>query len=634
VIGVLDTIASLALVLVAAVTVAATLRIGGRACFALAVLVFAAADIVACSTALSPIHALTRVGMFLAQVVLAAAGLAVWLRAGRPRPPRFAPASWRPQFGGAALAAVIVAGLAMLVQFYILSHVAPSNWDSMAYHLSRAAYWLQYHSVGQFPGASVNQRSSPPDAEILLAWTMLVSGTDRWVGIVQWLSLCGLAIAIYGGARFVRLPAAGAAFAAALFVLLPQPMLQSTSTQNDLVVSLFIAAAALFMVRGLRDGRRAELAVAAVALGLAIGTKGTSFIALPALGLFAVGAVVAWRPRRALVLWGLGLALAGVVVFGSYNYILNEVNLGDPFGGVEQLAGIDRAATPVAPPVTSGATTPAAPPTYPFRNLIEDEWTLVDSPGTVIPWLGPIVQRAGLDLFGNATGNAFPFTVDTSVDEDTSGFGLVGFLVMPLLLLLAVLGRRVPLPQRFVGAGALLYLLLVGIELPYNPWLGRLMIPAFAIGAPLFGRLILRPALAGLVLGLAVLSGIPAALQNQQAPVLVAPGAPNVFDWTRTEQMTVVRPDMAPVIDEVNQMVGMHARIGMAAGGNSWDYPFFGAHRTRYLVRFLYPQEATAAVMRRDHLVATVFLDVGEPSRSLHPIELGTGDRWLVWTPA
>jgi hypothetical protein len=97
--------------------------------------------------------------------------------------------------------------------------------------------------------------------------------------------------------------------------------------------------------------------------------------------------------------------------------------------------------------------------------------------------------------------------------------------------------------------------------------------------------------------------------------------------------MTVIRPDMAPVIDEVNQMVSMHARIGMVATGDSWDYPFFGAHRTRYLVRFLYSWQATVAVMRRDHLVATVYLDVGEPSPSLHPIELGTGDRWLVWTP-
>ena len=42
--------------------------------------------------------------------------------------------------------------------------VLSNNWDSMAYHLSRAAYWLQEGSLAHYSGASVRQIANPPNA--------------------------------------------------------------------------------------------------------------------------------------------------------------------------------------------------------------------------------------------------------------------------------------------------------------------------------------------------------------------------------------------------------------------------------------------------------------------------------------
>ncbi|HVW19108.1 MAG TPA: hypothetical protein VHB30_12755, partial [Solirubrobacteraceae bacterium] len=140
--AVIATALGVALVAVAAIGGAALLRIRGRAWFALAALVLGAGDVVLCSTLVSLFHGLTRPGILLALLVVAAAVAAAWLRAGRPH------AAWTGRIGlparpwelrGVGLAAVVLAALALLVNLYLLMRVAPSNWDSMTYHLSRAA---------------------------------------------------------------------------------------------------------------------------------------------------------------------------------------------------------------------------------------------------------------------------------------------------------------------------------------------------------------------------------------------------------------------------------------------------------------------------------------------------------------
>ena len=60
------------------------------------------------------------------------------------------------------------------------------------------------------------------------------------------------------------------------------------TTQNDLVVAALAAAAAFFVL----GPTRSDVALAGLALGLALGTKPTAALALPALALLALAAGV------------------------------------------------------------------------------------------------------------------------------------------------------------------------------------------------------------------------------------------------------------------------------------------------------------------------------------------------------
>ena len=93
------------------------------------------------------------------------------------------------------------------------------------------------------------------------------------------------------------------------------------TTQNDLVVAALAATAAFFVL-----GRtRADVALAGLALGLALGTKLTVALALPALALLALAAGGARR-----LAWAAGATAAAPLLVGSYGYALNLIHTGSP----------------------------------------------------------------------------------------------------------------------------------------------------------------------------------------------------------------------------------------------------------------------------------------------------------------
>jgi len=327
-VGTLVLAAAMAAVAVSAALIASCLRLGSPIGFLLAVPVVASLEIVAVSLLLSTGHWLTRGWLLVAIVVVLLAALVSWLGLGRPSPP----------VGRAAVAALhealrdpivaLLAGLAAVSQLYLLAvslTVPQSLPDTMLYHLPRAALWRQQHAVAHVadvPELAVNV--FPPVAEIETAATMILSGGDRYVGLVQLLALVLACVAITGVARRLGFDRRSAVFAALAFSTFTVVMLQTSTALNDLVVASLLMACAYFAL----GSTRMELVLAALALALALGTKLTSVFALPALALV----VLSGQPRRR---WP-ALALSGVagLAAGSFWLFVNVHETGRFDGGV------------------------------------------------------------------------------------------------------------------------------------------------------------------------------------------------------------------------------------------------------------------------------------------------------------
>src|SRR5262249_13449970 len=149
----------------------------------------------------------------------------------------------------------------------------PNNWDSMTYHLTRAVEWLQRGGIQYIPDATTERINAlQPGSELLILWTFAFLHGDTVAALPQLLAQLACLVAVYAIARGIGFRRAPSAFAALMTATLTEIALQSVTTQNDLTAASFVAAAAALIV-----GRsRPEVALAALAVGLALGTKLTA----------------------------------------------------------------------------------------------------------------------------------------------------------------------------------------------------------------------------------------------------------------------------------------------------------------------------------------------------------------------
>ena len=479
---------------------------------------------------------------------------------------RLSPQGW----ALAALATVL--GAAVLLELVLAIAVAPNNFDSMTYHLSRAAYWLQFHTIEQFPGATVRQGTFPPNAEILTGWTMLLTKGDRFTQVIQWAAMLGAALSVYCWARVLAWERQAAVFAALVFATVPQVVMQSTSTQNDLVVTAFLLVGALFLYRGIADQRRGELVVGAIALALAVGTKTTALFMLPGIALLALAAS-GWR-LRPLVLPA-ALVLGGVALLGSFIYVDNLTH-GYLFGSVDTELRTRSAGEAIG-------------------NLVDVTATLRDTGGYQAGWLAEISS---------------PFSA--AVSEDRSAYGPIGILIVLPLVLWFALVRSERADRRWLAVASLSYLVLFGLVYKENDFVARLLMPFIGFGAPLVAALWRREMLAGAVGLLAVLAMVPALLSSQNKPIVTAQGIPSIFDRSRQSQQTITNPDMDAALTNLKPLLPGVERIAVAGSEDTWDYPYFGRDLEREVMR-VDPRSVTRATFEEQNAPLIVWADNGEP---------------------
>ncbi|MGZ4248217.1 MAG: hypothetical protein ACXVUE_07915 [Solirubrobacteraceae bacterium] len=273
---------------------------------------------------------LGTVGWFeLAPIVAAcaaAAGASMLLTRATSRPQSRTPG----QVVGVASAAVAVAVTVALAAEWtgptLQSYdVGIRTFDSVWYHLPWAASFAQTGHIAPLRFTDIEYLTAfyPATAEMLHGLGIVLLRHDTLSPGINliWAILALLAAWCVGRAR-----GAGAAATAGAALVLATPMMrasQAGSAANDIVGIFFLlASVGLFLSS---EGRTPALVLAAVAAGLAVGTK-LSMVA-PALA-FAVG-VIAVAPRggrgRTAAIWFGALLLAG-----GYWYVRNLIAVGNP----------------------------------------------------------------------------------------------------------------------------------------------------------------------------------------------------------------------------------------------------------------------------------------------------------------
>jgi 4-amino-4-deoxy-L-arabinose transferase-like glycosyltransferase len=555
-----------------AVLAAATLRLRGSS-FAIGAYLVGWAVVVGLGETLSLLDAVGRTGYVAGDAAVLVAAAAIWHVRGRPLPalPRPRLSALRAHLGLAALGAVVAA--AVVYEAVLVVSTPPNNYDSLTYHLTRVVAWLQQGHVGYFDAATARANAFPPNAELGILYTVALLGRDTLAALPQLLAEVAVLVCVYGAGRRLGFGRPSATFAALLTATLSEFALESVTTQNDLVVAAFVIAAVYFVL-----GReRGELPLAALAVALAVGTKVTAFFALP---LLVVAAALLLPRRRAveLAVWS-AIAFFG---FGAFSYVENTIHTGHPLGVVPE-------ADPYRPEVTVGGTASTAARVY---------WRFVDFTGLQPPeGLLQGLTNTGSGIFAaahipanppRATATRFSFRPSVEASEDTSYFGVLGFLlVVPVsaAFVLAWLFRRTSRARGLLAAALPLFVLVLSLAQTYDQWLGRFMLIPVALVMPLAAwlyerRLRLLTTVAALA-GVATLAGTHT--HNVAKPVgVVGPGS--VWAMSRAQVQGLTAGSLELALPFFDATVPANATVGVVLGSNDPAYLLYGPTLRRRLV--------------------------------------------------
>ena len=642
------------------------------------------AEVVLAVEILSLFDAVTPLGFVVCYVVGAATAVAVWLARGMPRVrlagrlseheaargddgrrgkskarrrkkgKRQARSSVRAAFLNHPALGVLLVVLAIcaLVNLALAVALPVNNHDANSYHLSRVGYWIQHGTTDHYFTHNARQNHMPPNAEFGILSLLIFARADWPAPLPQYAAYFVCLAAVYFIARRLGVSNAAALFAAALLGTMTEVILQATIPKNGLVVSSFLACAVAFALAGLgagdasRGDRLRALVWSAVATGLAVGTKLTALLFLPALTI--AGVVVAagssrpatWLGR--LATWA-GCCVISIVLLGSFNFIRVFTRGPRPRSSTPPRLGTEaQRPGPLARSVATnvarfGMDARIARPTVRSvaSNLARYGYHLCDF-GGVLPRsaayratraraaLGPRVFEA-LGIVANApelnipgkTG-AFPVDDETGwfddvprLHEDSAWFGPIAFFVgLPLVLAHLVWS---PVRRRWAWFGVVLvpvvYWLLVCVLLRYSVWNGRYFITTVVAAAPVLAFTYmprsLGPARFGLTWLLVVVgasTALTATFYNTAKPIVPKAAADDQVLSMRIVKSVLTMPRVA-VRCRYDAPMGLSLcmlpedkfpatmTLGLVLGGDNCDWPLFGPGLRRTLVPL--PRNAT-----------------------------------------
>ncbi|GAB3182100.1 glycosyltransferase family 39 protein [Telluribacter humicola] len=356
---------------------------------------------------------------------------------------------------------------------FLAVYSPPNNYDAHWYHLTRVLLWIDNENLNHFPTQFSQQLYLNVFAEYVTLDTMLLSESDRYIGLVQYGSYVGSLAAISLLAKRFGANASGQILAATFLLTLPIGIFESTSAQVDLVACYFFICFVYFGFDLLEKRSVVTLVAFLTALSLGGFTKYTVFIfAIPFTVYFAVRLLSQYGFVYSLKVLLLSLA---ILLLTFTPFLLRNYNL---FGHI------------LSPPLNSRLFSEKIPAdqhsfSFTISNVIKNASLHMGIPSTGVNLLiqdkiTNLHQSIGVNINEPAI-SIDQFSVRYSVHEDmmpnTIHFWLIGLSIIGLLF--------------FKGRWKIKWLILCAVAgfvlfstlLKFQLWSSRTQMPFFAVGA-------------------------------------------------------------------------------------------------------------------------------------------------------
>jgi hypothetical protein len=402
-------------------------------------------------------------------------------------------------------------GLTCSVTLLIALLSPPNNYDSMTYHMARVAEWIQYQNVNFYPTAIPRQNYSPPLAEYAILHLQVLSKSDYFANLVQWSSYLIAIILTSLVVKELKIPLIYQMGTGLITATIPMLILQSTSTQNDLLAGVFCLSFAYYLLKLKNLTSWENSLFVSISLGLALLTKGTSYIYCASIGLIIGGSILLLKKQRRIKrIIRFFLIIMFALLLNSGFYIRNINLYGHPLSTAVDRITNDNFSLPVV-----------------YSNLVRNGAMHFATP---FPIINDSLNQTVVSLLGfrlNSSESTFEgseFQAKFLINGDYSGNTihslLIGFALLFLLFNKGYTKRSTAYFQAMIVTSIVLYCILI----KWQPWGTRLHIPVFLMGSILVGMLldrlsITKVGLAFFVTGMFIFS-IPYLMFNNTRPLV------------------------------------------------------------------------------------------------------------------
>jgi hypothetical protein len=502
-------------------------------------------------------------------------------------------ASWQLLVLRPMLVTLVVTGV---LNGIVLLFTAPRNLDGLSYHLARVAYYLQQNSLDYYEANFWAQVVHPRNSAVLTLYSYLASGgNERVASIWQYLAYWTSIAAVFGITRETGGTSRQALFAAALFGLLTQSLMQANAATNDMILTAYAAVAVYSLLLVRREDQARHLAIAAAACGLGLGTK-ISF-ALSAVLVGATGVYVLRRtahPKRAWSTAAVSGVLAALLFVAPSGY-LNTIRLfGSPFGPpsarlrhtFENRGWMNRATEGSKNVLRLGVDFISLDGLPRLRAVNRLQSTIRAVPGAIL-------SRAGIDLESPRDAFAqFRYERIASAHEAVAYWGILGIALLWGSVIRAAVSRRSP-DRAHLAWMTIAFLVLQAFSSPYDPWRGRYFLTAAVFAAPVAAQWLASRRLAArayvvVMIAIGCLSALTAVVLRSDCMYVGVTYdghvRPSVFRVDRIGQMTLSTPHYESALREYEARVGPDAIVAVSLPADSLEYPLFGERLSRTIL--------------------------------------------------
>ena len=524
-------------------------------------------------------------------------------------------------------------GIVEITNLLLIIYTPPNEWDSMTGHLNRLLYYLQHGTMAHFGGTNWNIDTYPKSVCTIQIYNYLMSGKgENWFKAIHHSAYLITGFGAFGIARNLSNNFSAGVFCALVMWLLPNVLMQSITTETDIVLASYLTCLVYFLFTYREKLWRRYLYLAGITFGIALGHKITFAFSLPPLFLIIMYTVFYeenWRrvidlkkptfsPQKQLeritdnstIFWLIftrfkhlffGFVI-GICLFTlPTGYLTNLKIYGHPIGPPTALKhqSIERAGTKKNLLIQGS------------RNVIRYTIDMINLDG-LRNWEDgeelndlmkkPIIKLeriSNLKLESTTDYTIIPFTYKRRFEFFNANpyLGIFGFaLILPLILLVLLGVIRKGKAYYILAIAFILHFLALAFTAAYDPWKGRYMISTAVYAVPFMSLLFTKWDLnihkfsflkfyVGIVVLIGSLSAILAVYLNERCLPIAAMGRPSAFDTDRIALQTWARPDITPAYQKYNQLVPQNAHVALATINDDYEYPLWGDNK---LTRKLY----------------------------------------------